>query len=157
MLSECRGSHRRSARTTRYFKSEAHTPGVKGWAKSTLVLLLILLASTVFFALIYRPPDLEAVPDVPLVSFELRLSLSGIEPAVIQVSQGSLVALNVTSMDESHHFGLTAFGISRWVPANETAEIRFHAALAGTFTYRCLITAPDHIEEEGSLRVVARS
>lgn len=118
---------------------------------------MILLASTVFFALIYRPPDPEAVPDAPLVSFDVRLSLSGIEPAVIQVSQGSLVALNVTSMDEGHHFGLTAFGISRWVSANETAEFRFHATLSGTFTYRCLITAPGHIEEEGSLRVVPRA
>ena len=130
---------------------------MKGWAKSTLVLLTILLVSTVFFALLYRPPDPEAVTQVPLVYVDLRISASGMEPAVIQVSQGTLVALNVTSMDEDHHFGLTAFGIARWVSANETAELpRFHANLAGTFTYRCLITAPGHVEEEGTLQVIPR-
>ncbi len=116
----------------------------------------MLLLSTVFFALLYRPPDPEAVPHVPLVYVDLRISASGMEPAVIRVTQGTLVALNVTSMDEDHQFGLTAFGISRWVSANETAELRFHANLAGTFTYRCLIIAPGHVEEEGILRVVPR-
>ena len=117
---------------------------------------MILLISTVFFALIYRPPDPQAVTGVPLVFFDLRISLSRMDPAVLRVTQGTLVALNVTSMDESHQFGLTAFGISRWIPANETAELRFHANLAGAFTYRCLITAPGHVEEEGALQVVPR-
>ncbi len=129
---------------------------MKGWAKSTLVLLAIFLISTVFFALLYRPPDPEAVTHVPLVYVDLRISASGMEPAVIQVSQGTLVALNVTSMDEDHQFGLTAFGIARWISANETAELRFHANLAGTFGYRCLITAPGHVEEEGTLQVIPR-
>ncbi len=131
---------------------------MKGWAKSTLVLLIILLLSTIFFALIYRPSDPEAVPNAPLVSFDLRMSLYGIEPALVQVNQGSLVTLNITSVDEDHHFGLLdPFGISRWVPANETVEVRFHANLFGTFTYRCLITAPGHVEETGTLRVMPRA
>jgi heme/copper-type cytochrome/quinol oxidase subunit 2 len=127
---------------------------VKGWAKSTLVLLIILLLSTIFFALLYRPPDPQAVGDLPLVSYDLRISSFGVDPAVIQVTQGDLVVLNVTAVGEDHYFGLTAFGISRWVTADETVEVRFHANLAGTFTYRCLIIAPDHIDEEGSLRVM---
>ncbi|MFQ5986488.1 MAG: hypothetical protein ACE5KQ_03935 [Thermoplasmata archaeon] len=128
---------------------------MKGWAKSTLVLLIILLLSTIFFALLYRPPDSESGPGAPLSSFDLRISSSGVEPATIRVTQGSLVALNVTSLDEDHHFGLTAFGISRWVYANETVELPpFHANLAGTFTFRCLITAPGHVDEEGTLEVV---
>ncbi|MCJ2531724.1 MAG: hypothetical protein LN413_05395 [Candidatus Thermoplasmatota archaeon] len=130
---------------------------MKGWAKSTLVLLIILLLSTIFFALIYRPSDPEAVPDAPLVSFDLRLSLYGIEPAIVQVNQGSLVALNITSVDEDHHFGLMAFGISRWVPANETIEVRFHANLAGNFNYGCLIRAPGHVDEVGTLQVMPRA
>ncbi|MDX1535060.1 MAG: hypothetical protein R3291_05520 [Thermoplasmata archaeon] len=130
---------------------------MKGWAKSTLVLLAILLVSTLFFALIYRPPDPEGVPDAPLVAIDVRLYVAAILPASIEVEQGTLVVLNVTSMDEDHHFGLTAFGISRWISANETVEFRFHANLAGTFTYRCLIIAPGHIEEEGTLRVVPRA
>ena len=103
------------------FKSKGHTPTVKGWAKSTLVLLAILLVSTLFFALIYRPPDPEGVPDAPLVAIDVRLYVAAILPASIEVEQGTLVVLNVTSMDEDHHFGLTAFGISRWISANETA------------------------------------
>ncbi len=130
---------------------------MKGWAKSTVVLLILLLVSTVFFALVYRPPDSEAVPEVPLLSFDLRISSSGIEPATIQVNQGSLVALNVTAVEEDHHFGLIALGISRWVSANETFVVRFHANLAGTFTYRCLITAPGHVTEEGTLQVMPRA
>ncbi|MFQ5920344.1 MAG: hypothetical protein ACE5I4_09935, partial [Thermoplasmata archaeon] len=136
------------------FKPETDTLAVKGWAKSTLVLLVILLLATLFFALIYRPPDPQSVAGPPLVSYDLRISSLGVDPAVVQVMQGDLVALNVTAVDQDHHFGLTAFGISRWVNANETVEVRFHATLAGTFTYRCLITAPDHVGEEGSLRVM---
>ncbi|MFQ5908365.1 MAG: hypothetical protein ACE5JE_06020 [Thermoplasmata archaeon] len=127
---------------------------MKGWAKSTLVLFVILLLATIFLALLYRPPDPQAVGDPPLVSYDLRISSNGMDPAVVQVTRGDLVVLNVTAVDEDHHFGLTAFGISRWVTANETVEVRFHANLVGTFTFRCLITAPDHVDEEGTLRVM---
>ncbi|MFQ6013187.1 MAG: hypothetical protein ACE5LS_06045 [Thermoplasmata archaeon] len=130
---------------------------MKGWAKSTLVLLIMLLLTTIFFALLYRPPDPEAVPEAPLVFFDIRIALSTIEPDTIQVIQGSLVSLNLTSVDEDHHFGLTAFGISRWVSAGETEPVRFHANLAGTFTYGCLIIAPGHVDEVGTLRVVPQA
>lgn len=151
------GRQTRLSPMTALFKAGREFPAVKGWVKSTLVLLLILFLTTVLFALVYRPLDREGVPDAPQRFFDVRISSSGLEPGEIRVAQGSVVTLNLTADGEDHHFGLTAFGVSPWVPAGETVQVRFQASLTGTFAIRCLILEPGHFDEQGMLVVIPSS
>ena len=43
----------------------------------------------------------ESVPDAPLVTFVIRITLSRVAPETLRVDQGSLVSLIVTAVDRT--------------------------------------------------------
>ena len=119
-----------------------------------LVLLLILLLVTVFFALLYRPPEQVGVPEVPRAFREVSCSRAGVVPTSIEVNQGEVLVLNLTSEDEEYVFDIPTYGQSQRVPAGETATLRFQATLPGTFTYVCRGAGAPTVAQRGDLTVV---
>jgi heme/copper-type cytochrome/quinol oxidase subunit 2 len=128
---------------------------MRSWLKSAFVLMVILLLSTVFLAILYRPTNPVPIPEAPRVYYEVTISLSVITPERIEVAQGTRVFLNVTSTDVEHRFALEPYVVETVVPANETVQVGFLANLSGTFQLRCTIVAPGHVEEKAELVVTA--
>lgn len=125
------------------------------WVRSTLVLLIILLLVTVAFAVLYRPSEPLNIPEAPNVYVGMEMSLSGITPVRIEVEQGTVITLNVTSLDVKHTFGLPRYGIVMVVPAGGTVNRSFMATITGQFDYQCMEILPDHSVEKGTLMVIA--
>lgn len=123
--------------------------------RSTLVLLLILLLATVFFALLYRPPEQVGVPEVPRAFREVSCARSGVVPSHIEVNQGEMLVLNLTSADEEYVFDIPTYGQSQRVPAGGTATLRFQATIQGSHPYVCRPTGSPTPEQSGTLTVLA--
>ncbi len=121
--------------------------------KTALVLLIILMLSTLFFAFLYRPTSPLEVPGAPKAYFNVTMSLTGMQPERIEVKTGTRVILNVTASDVEHFFGIIDYGINRRVPARQTVTVDFLASRVGNFTYQCMIVSADHLKERGTLSV----
>ncbi len=128
---------------------------MRPWLRSTLVLLIILLLVTVAFTVLYRPSEPVNIPQARNVYVEMRMSLSGITPSRIEVEQGTVIALNITSLDVKHTFGLPRYGIVMVVPAGGTVNRSIMATIPGQFNYQCMEILPGHSVERGTLLVNA--
>lgn len=104
--------------------------------RTAFVLLLLFAVATVFLALIYRPPAPGSVPQAPRTFHDLVLSVEGIEPDRIEVDQGCLVVLNLTSQDVEYLFTLPHYGVSQRVLGNATVSVSFLATRVGTFAFQ---------------------
>lgn len=58
-------------------------------------------------------------------------------PEVISVKEGTLVLLKVKSINGTHGFQLSAFGIDERIDENETKLVEFYASKKGEYTFRC--------------------
>lgn len=59
------------------------------------------------------------------------------EPGTITVNQGDTVKLTIESIDVSHGFVITAFGIDEQLTPEETIDIEFVADKKGAFRFFC--------------------
>ncbi len=85
----------------------------------------------------------------------MRMSLSGISPARIEVMQGTVITMNITSLDVKHTFGLPRYGIVMVVPAGGTVNRSIMTTIPGQFDYQCMEILPGHSVERGTLLVNA--
>jgi cytochrome c oxidase subunit II len=58
-------------------------------------------------------------------------------PDVIRVKTGTLVRLEITSVQGSHGFQLGAFGFDEALDENETKNVEFYASKQGEYGFRC--------------------
>jgi heme/copper-type cytochrome/quinol oxidase subunit 2 len=58
-------------------------------------------------------------------------------PEVVTVKEGTLVTLRIKSVEGTHGFRLSAFGIDERIDANETRVIEFYASQKGEYSFRC--------------------
>jgi heme/copper-type cytochrome/quinol oxidase subunit 2 len=126
---------------------------MRSWLKTVFTLMVILLLSTIFLALMYRPSEPLTIPETPRRYVEVNISLSRIVPERIEVVQGTHVFLNITSTDVEHVFQLASYGITVRVQGNETVGRDFLANILGTHEFRCIVVSPDHAGERGELVV----
>ncbi len=105
--------------------------------KYILALALILLTgcgqSQQFMAV---PPDARK-EDVPRQSIQLKAERFKFTPDVIRVKAGTLVRLEITSVEGTHGFQLGAFGIDERLDENQTKIIEFYASKQGEYGFRC--------------------
>ena len=105
--------------------------------KYILALALILLTgcgqSQQFTAV---PPDARN-EGVPRQSIQLKAERFKFTPDVIRVKAGTLVRLEITSVEGTHGFQLGAFGIDERLDENQTKIIEFYASKQGEYGFRC--------------------
>ena len=58
-------------------------------------------------------------------------------PEVLPVKEGTLVLLKVKSINGTHGFQLSAFGIDERIDENETKLVEFYASKKGEYSFRC--------------------
>jgi len=60
-------------------------------------------------------------------------------PSTITVQKGESVRLNIQSIDVTHGFAITAFGVSETLTPGNTVTVEFVADKAGTFSFFCTV------------------
>ncbi len=58
-------------------------------------------------------------------------------PDTFHVRSGSLVRLELTSVDGTHGFQLSAFNVDELLTENKTTIVEFYASKQGTYLFRC--------------------
>jgi len=58
-------------------------------------------------------------------------------PSTIEVDEGDTVIMNIESVDVSHGFVISAFGVSEFLSPGNTVSIEFVADKAGSFPFFC--------------------
>ncbi|MBW2985358.1 cupredoxin domain-containing protein [Candidatus Woesearchaeota archaeon] len=87
-------------------------------------------------------PEPEPTPELEstVKEFDMTAKKWDFEPATIIVNEGDTVILHITSVDVTHGFGLSAFGINEDLRKGETVDIEFIANQKGTFTFKCIVS-----------------
>ena len=62
------------------------------------------------------------------------------EPSTIEVNQGDLVRLGVTSIDVTHGISIPGYGINERLSPGQTVNIEFVADRKGTFPFSCSVS-----------------
>ncbi len=62
------------------------------------------------------------------------------EPSTIEVNQGDLVRLGVTSIDVTHGISIPGYGINERLSPGQTVNIEFVADRKGTFPFACSVS-----------------
>ena len=76
------------------------------------------------------------------------------DPSTITVQQGDMVKLSIQSMDVTHGFSLSAFGINEQLSPGKTVNIEFVADKKGTFPFACsVVCGSGHTGMRGTLVV----
>ncbi len=75
-------------------------------------------------------------------------------PDTITVNEGDTVKLEIESIDVTHGFGLSAFGINENLNAGETVNIEFVADKKGEFKFFCSVfCGSGHSQMDGKIIV----
>jgi len=75
-------------------------------------------------------------------------------PSIITVNEGDTVKLTIESIDVSHGFAITAFGVSEILSPGNIVEIEFVANQKGTFSFFCTVPCGSgHSTMKGTLIV----
>ena len=89
------------------------------------------------------PMDLDPVVEVEEEStvkeFKMTAKKWEFVPDTITVNEGDTVKLEIESIDVTHGFGLSAFGINENLKSGETVEVEFVADKKGEFTFICSV------------------
>jgi heme/copper-type cytochrome/quinol oxidase subunit 2 len=70
-------------------------------------------------------------------TFQMTAQKYTYKPDVIEVNQGDNVVLDITAVDTTHGFGLSAYNIDKVLPEGKTVRIEFNADKKGEFTFKC--------------------
>jgi cytochrome c oxidase subunit 2 len=82
------------------------------------------------------PPDARN-EGVPRQSIQIKAERFKFTPDVIRVKAGTLVRLEITSVEGTHGFQLGAFGIDERIEENQTKITEFYASKQGEYGIRC--------------------
>ena len=104
--------------------------------------LMVLCALGVFFGCA-ASQLFDAVPSkldkgtVPKDTIEVTAQRYHFTPDVIRVKRGTLVTLKVKSVEGTHGFDLSAFGIDERLDENQVRVIEFYAGKEGEYGFKC--------------------
>ncbi len=119
--------------------------------KKPYLLSILLLALALAVALIPWPAG--KVGGAPVVT-ALRAEQYAYDPAVVTVSRGQQVVIELISTDVVHGIYLDGYELEATADPGETVRLSFKADKAGTFRFRCSVTCgPLHPFMLGELRV----
>lgn len=76
------------------------------------------------------------------------------EPDNIRVKKGDAVKLNITSVDVTHGFSISEFGVNANLEPGKMTIVEFVASKSGTFTFFCsVVCGAGHPDMKGALVV----
>lgn len=81
----------------------------------------------------------EAAQNAALKEFKITAKKWSFNPSVIEVNKGDKVRIIATSIDVSHGFALSEYGINKRLEPNMPTTIEFTADKEGTFTFFCSV------------------
>jgi len=81
------------------------------------------------------PPEVITVPETK--EFDIIAKQWDFSPNTITVNEGDNVILNVNSIDATHGFVISDFGVSEQLVSGNTVKIEFTADKKGTFSFFC--------------------
>lgn len=97
----------------------------------------------------------EDTSSVKTVTFNVVAKRFEFTPSTITVSKGDKVVINISSLDATHGFALSDFGINEEIRQGEMKQITFVADKTGTFEFYCSVyCGTGHPDMKGKLTVV---
>lgn len=88
------------------------------------------------------------------VRIKLVMKKYSMDPPLLRVKQGEVVALEVTTADVQHGLDIPQLGIKRPVPPGTTTTITFTAPAKGEYRIACgVVCGPHHEDMTGKLLV----
>ena len=85
-------------------------------------------------------PEPTAQPSTPQVKeFSLTAKRWSFTPNTVTVNQGDTVKFSITSVDVTHGFTISEFGVSERLIPGRTTEVEFVADQKGSFTFFCTV------------------
>ena len=79
------------------------------------------------------------IPDSKIKEFDITAKKFEFIPSTITVNQGDKVRLNIKSVDVTHGFAISEFGISENLRPGKTVTVEFTADKKGEYTFFCSV------------------
>ncbi|MCH8945618.1 MAG: cupredoxin domain-containing protein [Nanoarchaeota archaeon] len=97
-------------------------------------------------------PETEKVPEIK--EFNIIAKRWDFSPSTITVNEGDTVILNIESIDVTHGFAISEFGVSEQLVSGNTVKVEFIADKKGTFSFFCnVFCGSGHSSMRGTLVV----
>ena len=97
--------------------------------------------------------EVEIIP-LTVKEFDIVAKRWSFNPSTITVSEGDLVKLTITSIDVTHGFSISAFGVNERLSSGNTIMVEFVADKKGTFSFFCnVVCGSGHSGMRGTLIV----
>lgn len=120
--------------------------------RAIILVGIALLAASLAGCLQRAPHD-----DANGVTIEVKASRYKFDPGTltsINVTKGQVVTLRLTSLDVTHGFAITEYGIQQEVAPGQTVEVHFTADKTGDFVIYCTVfCGTGHPQHKGTLHV----
>ena len=84
--------------------------------------------------------EIPVVKAQPVKEFAITAKRWTFTPNTITVNEGDLVKLTITSIDVTHGFSLSAFGVNERLSSGNTVSVEFTADKKGTFSFFCNVS-----------------
>jgi len=110
---------------------------------STVFPSRLVLSLTLLFTLLACTATRDPIPasidpaKVPQQKVEMTAKKFEFTPAEVHVKQGTLVTLEIQSIEGTHGIAIGLFGIDETLPQGEKKTIRFYAAEKGEIAFAC--------------------
>ena len=104
---------------------------------------------------VVKEPKEVAAPEPTVKAFSIIARQWEFEPSTITVNKGDTVQLTLTSVDVSHGYSISAFGVNEILKPGATVETSFVADKVGTFTSTCSVSCGEgHLAMTGTIVVL---
>ena len=89
--------------------------------------------------IVFAPPSFRAVSPTQR-TFRVEASKFAYAPAVLRVSPGDTITIELVSTDVVHGLYVDGYGVSVTADPGQTARLTFTADRSGSFRFRCNVT-----------------
>ena len=105
--------------------------------KKLLLVLLIMVSGCGQSQQFVAVPANAKKEGTPQQLIQVKAERFKFTPDIIRVKTGTLVRLEVTSVEGEHGFQLGSFGIDEEIEEGQTRIVEFYASKAGEYNFRC--------------------
>lgn len=127
--------------------------------KILILVVVIIIAGAVYFSAREKNETANSIKDAEEITmvekeFSMTARRFAFEPDNIRVKKGDAVKLKITSVDVTHGFSISEFGVNAELKPSQTTIVEFVASKSGTFTFSCsVVCGAGHPDMKGTLVV----
>ena len=104
-----------------------------------IVSFIALFSAISFLLFASGSSDLFSDFDGKIEEFNVTVKNWGFEPALIEVEEGSLVVLNLETIEGNHGINLYDFGVDEYLKQGTTSTLKFIVNKKGEFEFFCTV------------------